>query len=118
MELKFTNKSAIYYIEKIIKDIKFVLDHVLKVGLERFCSDEVLNNAVSFKFIQISENVKKLPKSLMEQNVEIPWFKISGLRNKIVHDYGSIQLEIIYDTVANDLPDLLFKLESLLRITV
>ena len=63
MELKFTNKSAIYYIEKIIKDIKFVLDHVLKVGLERFCSDEVLNNAVSFKFIQISENVKKLPKS-------------------------------------------------------
>ena len=31
--------------------------------------------------------------------------KINGLRNKIVHDYGSIQLDTIYDTVKNNLPD-------------
>ena len=39
--------------------------------------------------------------------------KISGLRNRIVHDYGSIQLDIIYDTVKNNLPDLKIEIEKI-----
>lgn len=45
----------------------------------------------------------------------IPWNKISGLRNKIEHDYGSIQFEIIYDTIKNDLPVLVDKLNDLIN---
>lgn len=44
----------------------------------------------------------------------IPWMKISGLRNRIVHDYGSIQLDIIYNTVKNDLPILVKEIKSIL----
>jgi len=41
--------------------------------------------------------------------------KISGLRNRIVHDYGSIQLDIIYDTVKNNLPDLKIEIEKIIK---
>ena len=41
--------------------------------------------------------------------------KISGLRNRIVHDYGSIQLDIIYDTVKNNLPDLKIEIEKIIN---
>ena len=37
----------------------------------------------------------------------IPWQEMYGLRNRIVHDYGSIDMKVIYDTLTVDIPDLL-----------
>lgn len=109
-------KSPKYYLMKIIEDIKFAIKHTRDLNLLEFSQDEVLNSAISFKFIQISENAKKLSDSFVKNYMNIPWQKINGLRNKIVYDYGSIQLEIIYDTIVNDLPILLIKLEEIICI--
>lgn len=97
-------KNSEYYLNKIISDIEFCINHLENVQLEDFYNDEVINCAVSFKFVQISENNKKMSAEFLEKYSDIPWFKISGLRNRIVHDYGSIQLDIIYYTVKKDLP--------------
>lgn len=109
------NKTPKYYIEKILKDIDFCIIHLINQSQEDFNDDEVLSSAISFKFVQISENVKKIPVSIQENYPKIPWVKISGLRNRIVHDYGSIQLDIIYNTVKNDLPILKNDLENILK---
>ncbi|MCR4898321.1 MAG: DUF86 domain-containing protein [Acholeplasmatales bacterium] len=109
------NKTPKYYIEKIIKDIEFCIYHLKDSAIEEFNEDEVLSSAISFKFVQISENAKKIPESICSIYPDIPWFKISGLRNRIVHDYGSIQLDIIYNTVKNDLPNLLNSLNKVLN---
>lgn len=50
---------------------------------------------------------------MIEKHPEIPWHKINALRSKIVHDYGEIKLDIIYDTIKNDLPDLLINIENI-----
>ena len=59
--------------------------------------------------------LKKLPLSINEVYPNIPWNKISGLRNRIVHDYGSIQLDIIYNTVKDDLPKLIVDLNEIIK---
>lgn len=107
------SKTPQYYLDKIINDIEFCIIHLRGRTKEEFNEDEVLSSAISFKFVQISENVKKLPDVIYKKYPHIPWFKISGLRNRIVHDYGSIQLDIIYNTVTIDLPPLL---ENLIAI--
>ena len=109
------NKSPKYYLEKILKDIDFCIKNIGHVTIEEFNADEVLSSAISFKFVQISENVKKLPSNIYEIYPNVPWVKISGLRNRIVHDYGSIQLDIIYDTVKNDLPNLKNQIEKIIK---
>lgn len=111
-----SNKTPKYYIEKIIKDIEFCINHLKDSTIEEFNEDEVLSSAISFKFVQISENAKKLPESICSMYPDIPWFKISGLRNRIVHDYGSIQLDIIYNTVKKDLPNLVCSLNKIINI--
>ena len=58
------NKTPKYYIEKIIKDIEFCINHLKDSTIEEFNEDEVLSSAISFKFVQISENAKKLPESI------------------------------------------------------
>ena len=108
-------KTYKYYVEKIIDDINFCIKHLEAISLQEFNMDEILSSAISFKFVQISENVKKLPLSINEVYPNIPWNKISGLRNRIVHDYGSIQLDIIYNTVKNDLPKLIVDLNEIIK---
>lgn len=108
-------KDDKYYISKIINDIEFCLRNLTKTTLHEFDSDEILSSAISFKFVQISENVKKLSPEIFNKYKNIPWHKISGLRNRIVHDYGSVELDIIYYTVKQNLPDLLVSLSTLLN---
>ena len=100
-------KNAKYFLENIIEDITFILEHTQNITYEQFVNDELLNNAISFKFIQISENSKQIPNEIIQNYQDIPWYKINGLRNKIVHDYGAIKLDIIYQTIVDDLPYLL-----------
>lgn len=115
MELKFmeNRKNAKYYLDNIINDIVFILEHTQNITYEEFVNDELLNNAISFKFIQISENSKQIPKEIIQNYQDVPWYKINGLRNKIVHDYGAIKLDIIYQTIKNDLPNLLKCIENI-----
>ena len=60
-----------------------------------------------FRLIQISENARKLSDQYREEHSIIPWTAIFGLRNRIVHDYGNVALDIVYDTLKKDIPDLL-----------
>ncbi len=111
-------KTPTYYLNKIIKDICFIVENTKNVSLDMFTKNELLNNAASFRFIQISENLKQIPQTIILEYPSIPWHKISGLRNKIVHDYGSVKMDIIYYTAVHDLPELLIQLEELVKLSV
>lgn len=82
---------------------------------EDFESNELLLDSVMFRLIQISENSDRLTPEFKEVHSDIPWHAMRGLRNRIVHDYGKVDMSIIYDTVINDLPELLRDIETLYK---
>ena len=96
-------KDDFYYINKILKDLDFLIKHTKEVTKEALKKDEVLLDSVMFRFIQISEHIKKLTLVFKTKHKEIPWKDIVGLRNRIVHDYGTVDLSIIYYTVKKDI---------------
>ena len=106
-------KNDSYYVNKIVDDIKFVIGSTANMTLDEFDNNEMVNSAVNFKFIQISENASRLSKELITSAAEIPWNKIKGLRNKIVHDYGNVVMYTIFNTIKKDLPILLEQLMKL-----
>ena len=108
-------KDDKYYLQKIIDDVSFVVDTTQDLSMEDFLSDELINSAVNFKFIQISENVSKLSENIIVRNSDIPWHKIKGLRNKIVHDYENVFLDVLYNTVKKDFPQFLIQLKKAQR---
>ncbi|MGM9942052.1 MAG: DUF86 domain-containing protein [Bulleidia sp.] len=65
-----------------------------------------------FRLIQISDNSEKPTTDFKEAYSVVPWRAIKGMRNRIVHEYGNVDPGIIYNTVANDIPDLLELLEK------
>lgn len=99
-------KGDRYYLSKIFCDVSFVILHTQKLSLEEFSADEVLIDSVMFRMVQIAENAQKLSVEFKKRHCSVDWSAINGLRNRIVHDYGKVDLSIIYHTVKFDLPNL------------
>ncbi|MBR3032276.1 MAG: DUF86 domain-containing protein, partial [Clostridiales bacterium] len=70
-------------------------------------------DSIMFRIIQIAENNSKLSQEYIEKHPEIPWMAIKGMRNRIVHDYGYVNLSIVYDTVSRGIPDMYEKLRQM-----
>lgn len=105
-------KNNIYYIQKIRKDLEFIVEHMRDVSMEELNVNEVLLDSMLFRMIQISENAKRLTDEYKLSHSHIPWSALSGMRNRIVHDYGNVDLNIVYETLKKDMLELLTLLEG------
>lgn len=105
-------KNNQYYVDKILTDLKFVIDHTQGKTQQQIEGDDLLVDSIMFRVIQIAENSMKLDEEFQKKNGHIPWRAIRGMRNMIVHNYGAVDLAIVYDTVANSIPELYRMLSS------
>ena len=106
-------KTDEYFVDKIRTDLQFIIDHTRGLEQEEFENDEVLVDSVMFRLIQISENSDRLTEIFKLKYNDIPWRAIKGLRNRIVHEYGNVDLSVIYYTVKDDIPALFDVLKSI-----
>lgn len=106
-------KNDQYYVEKIKTDLKFVIDHTLGKSKAEVEADELLIDSIMFRIIQISENNGKLTEQFKAEHADVPWLAIKGMRNRIVHNYGYVDLTIVYDTVIHGIPEMYEKLKDI-----
>lgn len=97
-------KNDNYYLSKIVTDLGFLLEHTNGLTKTQMQGDEVLLDCIMFRLVQISENADRLTDEFKTRYNNISWRAIKGLRNRIVHDYGTVDISVIYDTVINDIP--------------
>ena len=106
-------KGNQYYLDRIKTDLEFVIAHTQGKTKEEIEADELLIDSIMFRIIQIAENNNRLTDQFKAEHSEVPWIAIKGMRNKIVHDYGYVDLTIVYDTVIHGIPDMYEKLKSI-----
>ena len=106
-------KNDNYYINLILEDIDKILKYVSHISYSEFVEDEQLIDAVLFRLIQITENIKKLTSDFKEKTKKIKWNDIVGFKNRIVHDCGKTDYLIVYEVITNDIPYLREVLENI-----
>ncbi|NLN55558.1 MAG: DUF86 domain-containing protein [Clostridiales bacterium] len=83
-------------------------------SIQEIQQNELLADSIMFRLIQIAENNEKLIKEFKDSHPDIPWRAIKGMRNTIVHNYGIVDISIVYDTVKNSVPEFYKQLKQLL----
>lgn len=73
---------------------------------DEFLNDELVIDDVARNLEIIGEAARQLPEEFRRVHIQIPWTHIAGLRNRIVHDYFGLDLEIIWEIIQHDLPEL------------
>ena len=96
-------KTDDYYIQRIRKDLEFIVLHMKNIDMEELNNNEILLDSMLFRMIQLSENAKKLSEEYKIRHGAVPWSAMYGFRNRIVHDYGNVDLAVVYDTLKNDI---------------
>lgn len=97
------NKVAI---EKMIKYIDKTMIYCKGQNYDSFESNEMLIEACVFDISQIGELCRHLDEDFMKKYSEIPWHKMRGLRNRIIHDYDGLNLLPVWETINDDFPEL------------
>lgn len=105
-------KNDAYYIKKMLKDLSFIIENTREITLEQLEDNEMLCDSVLFRLIQISESCARLTNAFKDNHKEIPWQAIRGMRNRVVHEYGEVEFDIVYETITKDIPFLYRMLEK------
>lgn len=98
-------KNDDYYIEQVIQFIDYAIENLQDKTLDELDDDRNVLMATLFCFIQMSELIDKV-----SDDFKITFYntykELKGMRNRIVHNYNTVNTYIIFDTVKNDLPSL------------
>ena len=84
------------------------IDEFLKgtSSCEVFVSNKILCHAVIYNLQCIGENVYRLSKEYIQKHPEVDWHSIEGLRHILVHDYYTVNMEMVWAILQKDLPKL------------
>ncbi len=83
---------------------------------EDFENNERTVDAVLRNLEIIGEAARNIPSELRDKYSDIPWRRIVGLRNVVIHQYFGVDIENIWEIITNDLSDLKEKVKSILEI--
>lgn len=99
-------------------DIQEAIERIEKYaqrGKKAFENDELIQNWIIHHLQIIGEAATRLSENFQESHPDVPWFKITGMRNILVHDYFGIDTKIVWKVVERDLPLLKKNISHLLK---
>jgi uncharacterized protein with HEPN domain len=96
--------SAMECIEKFVEDM----------SLDQFVSDLKTSSAVIRQFEILGEATKHIPDQLKNRYPEIPWKRMAGMRDRLIHAYFGISHRLVWDAIKIEIPSLKPKLQQML----
>jgi len=106
-------KESCIFIEHILESIKDIESFTKETSKGAFFKNKEKQNAVVRSLEVIGEAVKNIPNNLKEKYSYVHWREIAGTRDKIIHHYFGVDLNIVWDIVKINIPDLKIKISKI-----
>jgi len=100
-------------VQDMLEAIRKIEIYVARLDYAKFLRDEKTTDAVVRNLEVLGEAARQLPDDFTLRNPDVPWNQMAGLRNRIIHDYFGLDLEIIWRIIQHDLPPLVTQLKRL-----
>ncbi|MGB9627709.1 MAG: DUF86 domain-containing protein [Thermodesulfobacteriota bacterium] len=103
------------FLKDIIDAIEAIEKFVEGMELEAVIEDDKTSSAVIRKFEIIGEAVKNIPDSMREKYSNIPWKRMAGMRNRLIHGYFGIDYKLVWGAIKVEIPKIKPELQKILK---
>lgn len=94
------------YVEDISQAVENIFEFIGDSSYDNFVRDKKAYSAVMWELMVLGEAANNISDEFKDNHPEIPWFEMSGIRNRLIHEYFSVDHDIVWNTFKNDLPKL------------
>jgi uncharacterized protein with HEPN domain len=101
------------YLFDILDSARAAMSYASGKTWKQFSADHLLQDAIVRRLEIIGEASSRVSAATQKQYPQLPWQEMKGTRNRIIHEYDSIELDIIWDIIQKDLPLLVSELEKI-----
>lgn len=108
------DKDPKLFLQHILESTGQIEEYVRDVSKEKFLVSPQIQDAVMRRLAVIGEATKNLPNELREKYAQIPWNSIAGMRDMLIHEYFGVDTELVWNTIAKDLPVFKAHIENIL----
>lgn len=102
-------------LQHILESIELIEEYLEGVDEVSFSRNRQLQDAINRRIEIIGEAVKSISKSLKEKYPNVPWQTVSDMRNKLIHEYHGLDMEMVWQTSQDDIPILRLQIENILE---
>jgi uncharacterized protein with HEPN domain len=109
------SKEPLDYINHISDECNYILSVSAQLTKEEFVNDDTLKRSITRSLEIIGEATKKIPADFKWKWNTIQWKNMSGMRDRLIHDYQGVNYSIVWDVVKNKIPELQKQIEEILN---
>jgi uncharacterized protein with HEPN domain len=103
------------YLHHILDAIDLIEEYTKEMSENEFLANSMAHDAVVRQIEIIGEAARNISDEFREKYRQLPWGKMTGIRNKIIHEYFNINYAIVWDTVREDLPSLKKSIKKIIK---
>lgn len=108
-------KESRIFLLHILESIEMVEDYLKGKKKNDFLKSSLLQDAFVRRLEIIGEAVRNIPASVRKAFPEIPWQLVADMRNKLIHEYFIVDLDLVWEVVKKDLPRLKEQIKKVLK---
>ncbi|MCT7955226.1 HepT-like ribonuclease domain-containing protein [Laspinema palackyanum] len=98
----------------MLQSAEIVMDYISGRSRPDLTTDLQLQDAIIRRLLMIGEAAKRVSEPTRNRLTTIPWSVINGMRNRLVHEYDAIDLDVVWDTAVKSLPRLIVELKKVI----
>ena len=107
-------KDPKIFLKHILESVEAVEKYTKKISKEKFAKDVEKQDAVIRRVEIIGEATRNISADFKVKHREIEWKEIIGMRDKLIHEYFGVSLNVVWNTIKKDIPKLKKQIQELL----
>jgi uncharacterized protein with HEPN domain len=103
------------YLQDILDSINEIRDFTEGISFDEFAADKKTINAVLRSIEVMGEASRRIPEEIRSRYSQVPWRKMTGMRDKLIHEYHGVDIDTVWKTLHEDIPPLRDRINEMIE---